>query len=161
MIVNIVELLDEAADRNPEAMAIIEGRAGAERATSFQELRERSRRIATLLAGNGVGGGDGLVILVPMSSTLYAVIAAALRLGAVPVFVDPRDPAPQLALCGSGLPLRGIVVTPMACLWRLLTPSLRAITPVFVSHGHFPGAVPLFTSSRVSPWAAGVPCRPC
>ena len=149
---NIVALLDEAARRNPDTAAIIDGPLGGERVTTYAELRDRSRRIATLLSGAGLAAGDGLAILVPMSATLYAVIAAALRLGALPVFLDPRQPAPQLDLCRAHLPVRGFVGTARACLWRLLTPSLRAIEPCFVSRGWFPGARSLSDWRHAPPW---------
>ena len=154
---NIIQLLDQAAGHTPDRPAIIDGPLGRERTTTFAELVDRSRRIATLLDRVGVGPGDGLVMLVPMSATLYAVIAAALRLGAVPVFPDPQQPGPQLALCQGKLRLAVFVGSPKACLWRWFNPALRQVAPVVVSRGWFPGAVSLATARGMKPWHKDVP----
>ena len=148
---NIVALLDEAARRTPDAAAIIDGPWGAERSTSFADLRTRSMQIAALLAKAGVGCGDGIVMLVPMSAVLYAVIAAALRLGAVLIFIDPEKAAAQLEHCRGSLPLKVFVGSPLACLLRLLKPELRALKPAFVAHGWFPGTTSLNTAQSIPP----------
>jgi olefin beta-lactone synthetase len=149
--VNIITLLDEASLRTPDAAAIIDGPLGRERSTSFADLRTRSRQIAALLARSGLGPGDGIVMLVPMSAILYTVIAATLRLGAVPVFIDPDQAAAQLELCRCALPLKAFVGSPLACLLRLLKPELRAIKPAFVAHGWFPGTTSLGAARGLSP----------
>lgn len=148
---NIIALLDEAARLTPDVAAIIDGPLGAERSTSFADLRTRSMQIAALLARSGVGRGDGIVMLVPMSAVLYTVIAAALRLGAVPVFIDPEQAAAQLERCRGALPLKAFVGSPLAFLLRLLKPELRAIRPAFVAGGWFPGAISLAAARGLSP----------
>ena len=150
---NLIELFDEVARRTPEMAAIIDGPAGRERQTSFAELCLWSRKIATMLGRAGVGSGDGIVMLVPMSASLYAVTAAAFRIGAVPVFIEPDNAAAQIEGCRDALPLRAFVGSPRACLVRLLMPALRAITPVFVTQGWFPGATPLGSARRLPPVA--------
>jgi acyl-CoA synthetase (AMP-forming)/AMP-acid ligase II len=149
--VNIIALLDEAARRTPDTAAIIDGPLGAERITSFADLRTRSMQIAALLARSGVGPGDGIVMLVPMSAVLYTVIGAALRLGAVPVFIDPARADAQIGRSRGTLPLKAFVGSPLACLLRLLKPELRGITPAFVAHGWFPGTTSLNTAQRIPP----------
>lgn len=148
---NIITLLDEAAHRTPDVAAIIDGPLGRERSTSFAKIRTRSMQIAALLARSGLSRGDGIVILIPMSAVLYTVIAAALRLGAVPVFIDPDQAAAQLGRCHGALPLKAFVGSPLACLFRLLKPELRAIKPVFVAEGWFPGTTSLGLANRMAP----------
>ncbi|MGB7933047.1 MAG: AMP-binding protein [Gammaproteobacteria bacterium] len=150
---NLIELLDGVARRTPHMAAIIDGPAGREREISFAELCLWSRQIATLLGRAGVGPGDGIVILVPMSATLYAVIAAAFRIGAVPVFIEPDKAAAQIEYCRDALPLRAFVGSPMACLVRRLMPALRAMTPAFVTRGWFPGATPLGSAQHLPAFA--------
>jgi len=150
---NLIELLDGVARRTPRLAAIIDGPAGREREISFAELCLWSRQIASLLRRTGAGPGDGIVMLVPMSAPLYAVIAAAFRIGAVPVFIDPDQAAAQIESCRDTLPLRAFVGSPMACVVRSLTPALRAITPAFVTRGWFPGATPLGCAQRLPPVA--------
>jgi acyl-CoA synthetase (AMP-forming)/AMP-acid ligase II len=98
-----------------------------------------------------VNPGDGVVILVPMSAPLYAIIAATLRIGAVAVFVEPGSATTQLERCRDAMPLKLFVGSPMACLMRMLTPALRAIKPAFVTHGWFPGATSLGAATRMHP----------
>ncbi len=148
---NIIALLDEAALRTPDVAAIIDGPLGKERSTSFADLRTQSMQIAALFARSGVSRGDGIVMLVPMSAVLYAVIAAAFRLGAIPVFIDPEQAAAQLSRCRGALPLKAFVGSPGACLLRLLKPELRAINVAFVSRGWFPGMSSLEAARGNSP----------
>ncbi len=140
---NLITLLDDAARRTPDAAAIIDGRVGAERITSFADLCVRSAQIATLLARTGVELGDGVVILVPMSAELYAVIAAVLRLGAVPVFIEPEQADVQIERARTAIALKAFVGTPQACLFRWFKPGLRAIATVFITQGWLPGAISL------------------
>lgn len=153
---NLVEFLDQSALQTPDAAAIIDHPTAAPRVTSFANLRTRSAQLATLFARAGVHAGDGIVILVPMSAELYAVIAAALRLGAVPVFIAPEQADVQLARCRGTIPLRAFVGTPMACLFRLLHPPLREIKAVFVTQGWMPGARSIGPASVLPPLARPV-----
>ncbi len=150
---NIIALLDEAALRDPDLAAIIDGPMGQERSISFADLRAQSMQIAALFAGSGVARGDGVVILVPMSTILYAVIAAALRLGAVPVFIDPEQAEAQLERCRGALPLKAFVGSPMACLLRLLKPALHSIKTAFVTQRWFPGTTSLGAAQHLAPFA--------
>ena len=153
---NLVEFLDQSALQMPDAAAIIDHPTVAPRITSFANLRTRSAQIATLFARAGVHAGDGIVILVPMSAELYAVIAAALRVGAVPVFIAPEQADAQLARCRGAIPLRAFVGTPMACLFRLLHPPLREIRAVFVTQGWMPGTTSIGAAGGLPPLARRV-----
>lgn len=150
-------MLDEQARRSPDAAAIIDHPGnGAPRVTSFSQLRNRSARIAALIARAGLAAGDGLVVLVPMSAELYAVIGAALRIGAVPVFIDPARAGAQLDRCRGSLAVRAFVGSPMACGLRLLRPELRRIRPAFVIGGHMAGAASMNSAERLPPFETPV-----
>jgi acyl-coenzyme A synthetase/AMP-(fatty) acid ligase len=133
----------------PLTAVLIDGPLERERITTLSELRCRSRQIASLLSRAGVGPRDGVVTLVPMSASLYAIIAAALRIGAIPVFIDPNSATSQLEGCRDAVPLKAFAGSPMACLLPLLTPALRAIKPAFVVAGRFPGTTSLGAARRV------------
>ncbi len=153
---NLVTLLDEAASRNPAGAAIIECRRQGGLVTSFAGLQENSARLARLFRESGLREGDGIVVLVPMSAGLYTVIAAALRIGAVPVFIEPEQAEAQLARCRETLPLKAFAGTQKACLFRLLQPQLRTIRTVFVTQGWFPGATPIGSTSHLAPLAGAL-----
>ncbi len=153
---NLIALFDEASHRAPATPAIIDFPRGATRVTSFATLQARSAHIAALFATSGIREGDGIVVLVPMSAELYAVIAAALRIGAVPVFIDPTQAAAQLALARSAIVLKAFVGSPAACLFRWGQADLRAIRTAFSARSWFPGATPLRAANCLSPAAKPV-----
>lgn len=155
---NLVELLDRATQSGPETPAIIDGRAGREQVLSYAGLEDRSRRLASLFAAAGLRAGEGIVVMVPMSAELYAVIAAAWRLGLVPVLMDPGAGDPYFRHCLSRYPVRAFVGTPAACLLRLASPALRQIPAVFVAGAFFPGARALRSARALPPHAQNYGC---
>lgn len=155
---NLVELLDQAARAAPGTPAFIDGPAGRERITTYADLETRSRRLATLFAGAGLRAGDGVAVMLPMSAALYAVIAAAWRLGLVPVFMDPAAGGRRLAEYARRYPLSAFVGTPAACLLRLATRALREIPAAFVAGPCFPGARSLRAARRLPPHGETHPC---
>lgn len=146
---NVVELLDRAARTRPDAAAIIDGPAGRERVLSYAALEARSRRLASLFAAAGLRAGDGVAVMLPMSAALYLLIAAAWRLGLVPVFIDPAAGEAHFGHCVSRYPVRAFVGTPAACLLRLASPALRKIPAAFVCSAFFPGARALRAAWRL------------
>jgi len=131
---NAVALLETNAARAPNRLALIaEGRRAPERAT-FAELWERSGRMAAGLADAGVVPGDAVVVMVPMSIDLYAVLAGILRLGAAAAFVDRWIRPGDLRRYLGGLHATAFVGNTAASLARLAEPALRRI-PFAVTTG--------------------------
>jgi acyl-CoA synthetase (AMP-forming)/AMP-acid ligase II len=149
--VNVIEIFQESARRHASNAAIVSGRAGRESTTTFAELDRRSRQIAALLLEEGLHPGDGVVVLVPMSAELYAIMAALLRLGMVPIFVEPTAWRETLDRAMSALSVRGVIGIPVACAARLLVPALRRIPKAFVAGTYFPGAVSLRSARTLAP----------
>lgn len=148
---NAVDLLDRAARIRPDTAAIIDGPAGRESVLTYTALVDRSRRLASLFAEARLRAGDGMALMLPMSAELYAVIAAAWRLGLVPVFMDPNAGDEHFAHCIRRYPVRAFVGTPAACLLRLASPTLRKIPHAFVSGALFPGARALRAARHCAP----------
>ncbi|HET7527890.1 MAG TPA: AMP-binding protein, partial [Burkholderiaceae bacterium] len=138
---NVIEIFGESSRRHPTQAAIVDGRAGRERTTTFAELDRQSRQIAALLIKDGLQPGDGVIVFVPMSAELYAIVAALLRLAMVPVFIDPGAGRETLDRAVTSMPVRGFIGVPAACAMRLLVPALRRVPKVFVVGAFFPGAV--------------------
>jgi olefin beta-lactone synthetase len=141
--VNVIEIFRESARRHAANAAIVSGRAGREKMISFGELDRRSRQIAALLLKEGLQAGDAVAVFVPMSPELYAIMAALLQLGMVPVFVEPTAWRETLDRALRALPVRGFIGVPVACAMRVLVPALRRVPKAFVAGAYFPGAVPL------------------
>ncbi len=149
---NVIELFDDSVRRFPGQPALVHGPQGVERTLSFAGLADQSRRLAALFKSSGLRAGDALAVFVPMSAPLYSIMAAALRLGVVVVFVEPSHWRDDIAACARHLRLRGFVGTPMACLLRWFVPQLRAIPLAFTTGRAMPGAVPLGAAARHAPF---------
>ncbi|MEM8961335.1 MAG: AMP-binding protein [Acidobacteriota bacterium] len=126
---NVVELFDRAASRVPAKPALIAGKS-----ITFSELQSRSRRIASGLRDTGIEPGDRVIVMVPMSTELYAVLMGVLRLGAVAVFVDPWIGARQLAAFSAYAEPKAWIGTPKSHALRLFDRRLRRL-PVTVTTG--------------------------
>ncbi|MGW4954293.1 amino acid adenylation domain-containing protein [Streptomyces parvulus] len=85
----VVDRFDLAAGRAPERVALV-----ADGATmTFAELRDRSRAVAGVLAGRGLGPETTVAIAVPRSLDSIVALFAVLRVGAayVPLELDHPD----------------------------------------------------------------------
>ena len=155
---NIVKLLDEAVRLWPYTPAIIDGPAGRESVLTYDALGDHSHRLATLFSSKGLKAGAGIVLMLPMSAELYAVIAASWRLGLVPVFIDPAAGKEHITLSLSRYPVSAFVGNISACLMRHFVPALRNIPISFVSNAYFPGAQSLYASHRLDRHEDTYPC---
>ncbi|WP_147373042.1 AMP-binding protein, partial [Calidithermus terrae] len=120
---NLVELLLERARAHPDKPAILE-EGGT---LSYGELVAGASGLAARLRAKGIGRGDRVLVLVPMSAQLYLTLAALWSLGAVVVFVDPGlgRPAFEHAL-GLARP-KALIGVPKAFLLWPLSPGLRRV----------------------------------
>lgn len=85
----VVDRFDRAADRDPERIALV-----AHGSTmTFAELRDRSRAVAGVLAGRGIGPEKTVGLAVPRSLDSIVALFAVLRTGAayVPLELDHPD----------------------------------------------------------------------
>ncbi|MCR9121607.1 MAG: AMP-binding protein [Phyllobacteriaceae bacterium] len=76
---------DNVAQRHPDRPAIIEFIDGAKTTTSFGDLAQRSTQLASALAGQGIGRGDRIAIMVPQSTDAAIAHLATYKLGAIAV----------------------------------------------------------------------------
>ena len=86
---NIAELVMSRAETVPDAKAIIGSRRDRCEAISYSTLELAARRKAALLLRHGFRKGDLVLTFLPMSIDLYVALLAMLRLGIVPMFIDP------------------------------------------------------------------------
>ena len=140
---NVLRFLARAAERVPHRAALVFGdRAGEQQ--SFQGLLERADRVASGLAARGLRPGDRVIVMVPMSLSLYAVLLGLLKLGAVAVFVDPWIGGRQIARFAAFADPAAFIGIAKSHLLRLLNGRLRAI-PLTVTTGR-----------RCLRWPAGI-----
>ena len=145
---NVVDRFRAQAEARPDAPAIIEGRGRRRRVTTFAALDQLAAEGAGRLAEAGVGPGDRVLVLVPVSAALYGVLAAVFRVGAVAVVVDPGAGRAALDAAVARVRPAAFVGTPKAHFLRVLSRSVRHIPTRFVVGGWAPGA---------RRWAGGPP----
>lgn len=107
MVATLVEMLDRAAERFADRVAI-EDAAG--QAIGYRELAELSRRVQSRLVAEGVRAGDRVGVVVKKSVDTLVAYQATLRAGAAYVPVDPLAPARRAALMLSDCDPRVVLV---------------------------------------------------
>jgi acyl-CoA synthetase (AMP-forming)/AMP-acid ligase II len=134
----IGELLSVQADLRPDALALVDDRAG--RSLTFGELADEVGHAAAWWRSQGVRRGDAVLVFVPMSLELYVALLALFRLGAVALFLDPSAGRAHIEQCCSRMPPDALLAVSKAHLLRLKSPALRQI-PIKASIGCWvPGA---------------------
>lgn len=123
MSANIVRILESNARSKPNRTAIVHG---AEEITYGELLRNVHIR-AAFFKEKGIGHGDGVLIVVPMSIPLYEIMIALFHVGAVAVFVDAWADRKRLELARQAFPIKAFVGVGKAHLVRLTSSSIRSI----------------------------------
>lgn len=137
---NIAVFFTHWVERAPDRPAIVfprpapGGELGYDVAT-FAELDRDANRLGQALAGLGVRRGDRVLIMVPMSRPLYALLVAIAKLGATSVFCDPWVPLDQLGRVAELTSPRVFVGIGKAHWLRLLRGSFRRIPVKLVALG--------------------------
>jgi acyl-CoA synthetase (AMP-forming)/AMP-acid ligase II len=122
MMTNIAELLRYHADRHPDRPAIIDMYHGKNRVTTFGQLEDEVSRAATLLCRSGLGSGDRVLVLQPMSVELYVALIALFRCRMVAMFVDLSLGREQIERCCRE-------ASPKACIGGWKVHLLRRLVP--------------------------------
>ena len=124
--VNVAAYLPETASRHPHALAVAVtvGRNpdGTGRYTKLTaaELDRRSDRIAHALVGAGIGEGVRTVLMVKPSLEFFALTFAMLKVGAIPVMVDPGMGTKNLGRCLADAEPEAFIGIPKAHVARIV-----------------------------------------
>jgi len=89
---NVVDFLDASAKRFPERPAII----FMDRAMTFRELCDQSRRLASALTHMGVQKGDRVALFMPNCPQFAVAYYGVLRLGAIVTMCSPLNSEAEL-----------------------------------------------------------------
>lgn len=146
---NVVELFLARAATTPDAIAIVDRHRGADRSTTFVELDGNAARIATLLAGNGIGIGSPVLLFHPPSAELYAVLIAIFRLGAIAMVVDVSAGRRTLDAACDAMPPAALFASGRGLLFALTRGVLRRIPVKLTSARIAPGALKLADAWRL------------
>ncbi|MEV6638383.1 amino acid adenylation domain-containing protein [Actinoplanes sp. NPDC051470] len=103
---SLPELLESAADRTPEAIAVVDERESL----TYAELGRRANRLAHLVRARGVRSGALVGLCIDRGADLIVGILAILKAGAAYVPLDPEHPLERtrFVLDDAGI---GVVVT--------------------------------------------------
>ena len=109
--VSIPALFAAQVARTPEAVALtFQGRS-----MTYRELDESANRLAHLLAGQGVGPGQCVGLLVERSAEAIVAMLAVLKTGAAYVPIDPGLPAARIGfMLDDAAPIAVITTTGLA-----------------------------------------------
>ena len=138
---NIVTLLQAQAVAAPNCTALMVGVGRRRETISFAQLAQRVDRLSCGAARAGIAPGDRVLVMIPMSIDLYTVLLGLLKLGAVPVFIDPWTSTEQIAAYVALAEPRGFIGVPASHLIRLRHPALRRL-PIAVTTGFHLGPLP-------------------
>ncbi len=102
--INVAAHLPKLAAEQPDALAVAvasPGPGGTSRYATMtaRELDQRSDRVAHGLVGIGITEGVRTVLMVKPSPEFFAITFALLKIGAVPVMVDPGMGVKNLGTC--------------------------------------------------------------
>jgi olefin beta-lactone synthetase len=148
---NVVDLFMRQVWERAGQPAIIDTGGKGYRIHAYSELASDSAHVAGLLDDNGIGPGDPVLILQPMSYELYVVLLAVFRVGAVAMFVDPSTGRRHVSRCCAIGEPRALIAGPKAHLLRLVTPGMRRIPKRFLISGWFPGTIGLTRARNARP----------
>ncbi|MFZ1177172.1 MAG: AMP-binding protein, partial [Mycobacterium sp.] len=97
--------------RSPAGVALVCG----ERSWTYREVEQAANRLAHLLAGQGVGAGDVVALLLERSAQAIIAILAVLKTGAAYVPVDPEHPdAPLAFILADAAPVAAVTTSGLA-----------------------------------------------
>jgi len=128
----IIELLHRHAAERAYTKAIQDG----PRSLTFAELEILTRRWAARFHARGVRCGDPVLVFVPPSIELYAILLALWWRGAVAVFADAWTTRNRMSLVATSVAPRLLVGIPKALLLRAISPGLRALPAEIVWRGN-------------------------
>ncbi|MGH4034895.1 amino acid adenylation domain-containing protein [Actinomycetota bacterium Odt1-20B] len=137
----VVDRFDRAADRAPERVALVADGASL----TFAELRDRSRAVAGVLAGRGIGPETTVGLALPRSLDSIVALFAVLRVGAAYVPLELDHPDERIA--GIVADARPEVILTVSA----VSPRLPAGTEVIELDRRLPDAEPFVTFAPDDP----------
>ena len=147
---NVARLVLRHATESPDHAAFVtpapSGSVAISITTSYATLGARVASITRALQEHGVGAGDRVVVLLPMSVELYAIALAILASGATLTLVDGRQSRRRLLAALSDAEAHAVVAPTAIMRWWPFVPALRRARR-FTVGGHTIGCFHLSPSA--------------
>lgn len=119
----LIDQLRLRCRHDARSTAIVQGA----RSVTYGELEVLTRRWVAWLAERGIGKGDAVLVFVPPSIELYAILLALWWRGAVAVFADAWTTRHRMALVAEQVRPKLLIGIPRALALRVLIPGLRDV----------------------------------
>ena len=153
--VNMARFLVERAHEAPMAPAIRVasgvGDALTFTDTTYAELEVHSGTLAAALTFEGLGPGDRVSVFVRPGVELIAITFALLRMGAVPVLIDPGMGPKNVLACVERMRPKAFIGIPLAhVLRRLRKKAFRTVELDVVARGRGAGLVAGLTGAKTT-----------
>ena len=121
---NIAALVLRHAESTPNRVALIDSGKRSNSRVTYRALADRVAMYAGELESRGIGAGDRVLVLLPMSVDLYAIALAVLGIGATLTLVDGRFGRRRLLAAIADAKAHAIVAPPRIMRWWPLIPAL-------------------------------------
>jgi len=153
--VNMAAFLVERAREAPDTPAIRVARGVGDALTfddtCYGELERHSGALAAALVAEGLGPGDRVSVFVKPGVELIAITFALLRMGAVPVLIDPGMGPANVLSCVERMAPKAFIGIPLAhVLRRLKGRAFRTVELDVVADGRGAGLVAAMTGARTT-----------
>jgi acyl-CoA synthetase (AMP-forming)/AMP-acid ligase II len=135
-IINVADHLATMARQQPETRALVWSTGGHRYAHwTFAELNEKTERVAAGLIRLGVGRGMRTIVMVRPTREFFAITFALLKIGAVPVLVDPGMGMRRMVECLASVNAEAFIGIPLAHVLRKLNPPSFKSVKILVTVG--------------------------
>ena len=132
--INVVSFLKQVAEKRPDRLALVLNEDTKTEQITYRNLWERADRISEGLKQRGFQPGQRVILMIPMSINLYAVLLGIQKMGGVAVFVDPWIKKKQIAAFSAFAEPSAFIGIGKSHILRLLDGRLRRI-PLTVTTG--------------------------
>ncbi len=151
---NIAQVLAEAAQAQPEAIALVSKKGATWQHYTFTELAERSRQFAGALHAGGLRRGERVMLMLRPSLDFVALTFALFHLGAVIILIDPGMGYRNLRRCIRAVQPETLIGVGRAILFsRLFPTTFHSLKKRIAVSGWLPGS----TRLKALPQAAAPP----
>lgn len=147
---NIADLLNTHAEQHPSRLCLLRIQGKHRQQLNYTQMAGRVTQTAHRLQVLGVRAGAKTLLALPPTLDFFVLVYALFKIGAVPVFIDPRMGRSNLRRCLQQLQLDVLIASPTV---RLL---LRVIASLRVEHTLTPATcLRIDTTMHISSWQAG------
>ena len=123
---NIADLISTHATQHPSRVCLLRAQGKGWQQLDYQQMALRVAQAAQRLHVLGVRAGAKTLLAVPPTLDFFVLVYALFKIGAVPIFIDPRMGRKSLRLCLRQLQIDLLIATPVVRLLLRLLVALRA-----------------------------------